>query len=372
MELEQELRLSYYRDVAGISPEHGVYLVQDVRTGKFWVKKVLTVYNAGIYRYLQTHPVAHTPRIVLVEEEDGRLTVIEEYIPGDTLEEIIQEKGILSEKQCAEIAYRLCDILSAFHQCKPPIINRDLKPSNIKITPDGVVKLLDLNAAKWDSSQGSQDTVLLGTRGYAAPEQYGFGPSSALTDVYALGVIMNEMRTGELPGVTLAGGRLRNIITKCVELSPASRYQSTDAVKQALEPLIEKGSSAPARGSWRRYLLPGYRSGGWVNWIAATIGYLFLAAVCTGLIVEDAGPLETLINRIGFSIAIIAIVLFAGNYLDVHRSFILTRSPRRIVRWIGIAVVSFLILMLFALGVNLVVGLLPAETAFHLLYHNIL
>ena len=75
--------------------------------------------------------------------------VIEDYIPGDTLEEILAREGSLPEAQVLDIAIQLCRILQAFYHAVPPIVNRDIKPSNIKLTEGGIVKLLDMNAAKY-------------------------------------------------------------------------------------------------------------------------------------------------------------------------------------------------------------------------------
>ena len=122
MTIEQELELSYYQQVADIDPEHCVYLVQDNRTKQFYVKKLLTVYNADIYRYLQAHPIANTPRIHLTVEKDNVLTVIEEYIPGDTLEDVLAKKRTLPEAEALSIAGKLCVILADFHHCKPAIV----------------------------------------------------------------------------------------------------------------------------------------------------------------------------------------------------------------------------------------------------------
>ena len=115
MTLEQELRLSYYMEIAGIDTEHGVSLVQDVRSKDFFVKKELTVYNADIYRYLQQHPIANTPAILLAEEDEQGLTVIEEYIPGNTLEEILEQRGPLTEAEVIEITRQLG--FSPLHPC---------------------------------------------------------------------------------------------------------------------------------------------------------------------------------------------------------------------------------------------------------------
>ena len=303
MTIEQELELSYYQQVADIDPEHSVYLVQDSRNKQFYVKKRLTVYNADIYRYLQTHPIANTPKILLVEEYNNVLTVIEEYIPGETLEDILASTPTLPEQQVLEIVAKLCVILADFHHCKPAIVNRDIKPSNIKITSDGTVKLLDMNAAKWTKDGADKDTRLLGTQGYAAPEQYGFGPSSALSDIYSVGVLINVMLCGEFPNKKIAGGPLGKVARKCVELSPSARYQSIDELLNALDELSNGKPIIPGRApNWKRFLPPGFRSNRPVRYIFSALGYLLIFYFGLTLQVENAGTLELILNRIVFTI----------------------------------------------------------------------
>lgn len=360
MTIDQELRLSYYQQVADINSDHCIYLVQDVRTKKFYVKKLLTIYNADIYRYLMAHHIPNTPTIILVEEDGNVLTVIEEFIPGDTLEERIAQRGTLPEDQVIAIASQLCEILSAFHSCHPPIVNRDIKPSNIKISPDGIVKLLDMNAAKWSNEQSAADTVLLGTQGYAAPEQYGFGPSSILTDIYSVGVLMNVLLTGELPNKRTAEGRLAKIISKCVELAPNSRYQSVTDLLAALDQLSGKGKMHSSKKKWRKYLLPGFRTGNIIRWLFSAVGYASLLAIGLDLQVENAGTLEITINRIAFTAMGLSIILFNGDYLNVHMHFILTRSKKRWIRWIGMGIVDFALVAFWVIITDLLVSIFVA------------
>ena len=357
MTIDQELQLSYYQKVADIHAEHCIYLVQDVRTKKFYVKKQLTVYNADIYHYLHEHPIPNTPQIFLIVEDSGILTVIEEYLPGDTLEELLEKQGACPEDQVINITCQLCTILEAFHSCYPAIVNRDIKPSNIKLTPEGVVKLLDMNAAKWSNGQAEKDTVLLGTQGYAAPEQYGFGPSSVLTDIYSVGVLMNVMLTGDLPGRRLASGRLAGVIRKCVELSPASRYQSIREVHAVLNALSGKVTTEDQpKANWRRYLPPGFRKKNIIRWLFSALGYIFLFYIGFSLEVENAASTaEIVLNRIFFTLAFLLIILFNGNYMGIHQKFVLTRSKHRLVRWLGMALVDFAILSLWVLVLQLLV-----------------
>lgn len=354
MTIDQELRLSYYQQVADIDADHNIYLVQDTRNKKFYVKKLLTVYNADIYRYLMARPVSNTPTIILVEEDAKVLTVIEEYIPGETLEELLEKSNVLPEEQVLDIVCQLSVIISDFHQCTPAIVNRDIKPSNIIITPDGRVKLLDMNAAKWSNAHSEKDTVLLGTEGFAAPEQYGFGSSSILTDIYSIGVLMNVLLTGNLPNKQLAGGQLGNIIRKCVELSPSARYQSIEDLQAAL--FRQSGNDNRKSVKWKKYLLPGFRNKNLIKWLFSCIGYAALFAIGLDLQVENAGMTELIINRIAFTSMGLSIVLFNGNYLNVQKHFVLTRSNKRWLRWLGMVIIDAALVALWVIMTDLLVS----------------
>ena len=342
--MEQELELSYYKDAAPINESHGIWLVQDQRNCKFYVRKTLTVFNRDIYRYLKNNPIHHTPKIHHVVEDGSTLVVIEDYVPGDTLEEVLSREGSLPEEQVLDIAIQLCKILQAFHHAVPPIVNRDIKPSNIKLTEDGIVKLLDMNAAKYCNDFASKDTVLLGTQGYAAPEQYGFGASNVQTDIYAVGALMNVLLTGKLPAEQKAPGKLRGIIVKCTRLAPEQRYSSIDAVLGALSALAPVGVP-DTRGvnGWRRFLPPGFHTGSMPVSVFAFLGYAFLLQLCLTLEIQDATPLSLVINRVGAAIALFSCVLFTGNYLNVQSKFFLTRSNHLFLRILGIAIADIVL-----------------------------
>lgn len=357
MTLDDELRLSYYKEIADIEADHGIFLVQDIRTKKIYVKKMLPVYSLEIFQYLMEHPIEHTPKIYEMVEDRNLLILIEEYIPGDTLQDLIDQTGILAESTVIDISIQLCKILESFHKCQPPIVNRDIKPSNIKLTSDGIVKLLDMNAAKRYNGESQKDTVLIGTQGYAAPEQYGFGSSSVLTDVYSVGVLMNVLLTGELSGGHIASSRLRYIISKCTELSPKSRYQSVAALRITLESL-QGNTNQKESPEWRRFLPPGFRSNNPINWVAAFAGYAFLFWLCWTLEVENAGMIELIINRVAITVISLAIVLFSGNYLDIQSRLVVTKSKNVVIRILGIVAVDIAILFLGIMVMSIVVSIL--------------
>lgn len=115
-----------------------------------------------------------------------------------------------------------------------PIIHRDIKPSNVMLTKSGEVVLLDMNVAKWYDSEEKEDTRLLGTKDYAAPEQAGYGmkASSDKTDIYAVGILLNVMLTGKLPKEKPAQGKLWDIIERCISLDADTRYSADELIER--------------------------------------------------------------------------------------------------------------------------------------------
>lgn len=227
--------MSDYKIISALNEEHKVYLVQSALSDKVYVQKILDVYNIRVYEYLYRNPVSGIPRIINYYEDGNQLVVIEEYISGTSLQEKIDNSD-LSVSDIRSYMIMLCNILEALHSMTPPIIHRDIKPSNIIITSYNYAMLLDFNAAKQFSGQHESDTVLIGTPGYAAPEQYGFGSSSPKTDIYSLGIVLREM----LGSITLTSDiapilhRLNLIADRCTQMTPAARYQSVAELKNAV------------------------------------------------------------------------------------------------------------------------------------------
>ena len=140
----------------------------------------------------------------------------------------------------------ICDVLEQLHQLPQPVIHRDLKPENILIQENGYLKIIDFNTAKQYEQGRDADTVIIGTRKYAAPEQFGFRQSDARTDIYALGVMMNYLLTKKYPDEVLYTSKrhgkvsMSEIIQKCIEFSPEHRYQTVMALRSDLQAVLEK------------------------------------------------------------------------------------------------------------------------------------
>lgn len=179
------------------------------------------------------HP--NLPVIVDVIERKDTLLIVMDYIEGLSLEDIVQEYGPQDEKRVVQWAKQLCDVLQYLHTQTPPIVYRDMKPANVMLKPDGNIMLIDFGAAREYKPENRKDTVLLGTRGYAAPEQYRLnGQSDARTDIYSLGVTIFRLLTGAGPEELCPVTQLRpeisvgieKILTKCTRNLKQERYQT--------------------------------------------------------------------------------------------------------------------------------------------------
>lgn len=213
--MEKWTEFDNYQEITQLG-KGGVWLVLDRESRKVFVKKYRRDFSPQVYESISRIQDPHIPRIFRCMETDGVLCIIEEYIAGETLLEKMENGYIFSEQEILDIMVQLCEALECLHIRFKPIIHRDIKPSNVMISNDGVVKLIDYNAARRYEKGAAQDTSYIGTPGYAAPEQYGFSQSDARTDIYAMGVLLNYMLTGQYPNEKTARGELGKIARKCI------------------------------------------------------------------------------------------------------------------------------------------------------------
>ena len=206
--------------------KEGVSVVYD-KTGKqMCVMKERSLQTAEIYKRLKKLQTNCVPKIYRTVEFGGKLFVVEEFIEGETLAEILNYKQ-LEEKFVAEILKQLCEGLKILHEEK--IIHRDLKPSNIMLTKDNQIKLIDFSISRIEKNNSETDTDFLGTRGYAPPEQFGFGQTDARSDIFSLGKTFQKILGENYHGY------LKKILQKCTELDPANRYQSVEEISADID-----------------------------------------------------------------------------------------------------------------------------------------
>ena len=193
---------------------------------------ILRRFQGSIDCYEKLLPIRspYLPQIFETVSEGDQALVLEEYIVGDSLSEMLEDT-LFTEEETRKIAMDLCQALHTLHQLG--IVHRDVKPENILLREDKAV-LLDFDAARIMKPDQGNDTVALGTTGYAAPEQYGISQTDVRADIYALGVTMNQMLVGVHPSIRLAKGRFGRMITRCTMVHPDKRYVS---IHQLLEVL---------------------------------------------------------------------------------------------------------------------------------------
>ena len=313
MSLESDFILSFYREVSIIDQAHQVLLVQHTETKKFYVKKTVSSYNKEIYLTLKEENFPHIPLISQLIEDGGRLIVIEEYINGCSVEELLREK-LFTEAETRKIAAELCQILHPLHRHRPAIVHRDIKPSNLIVDNRGQLYLIDFDASKRYDPKKKRDTVLMGTTDYAAPEQYGFLQSDQRTDIYSIGILMNKMLTGRLPAQEEYRGPLAPMIEKCTAIDPADRYQTASALQKDIE---RKSCSLTP---------PGFRTRRPVRMILALCWYIMLPSLAFTLEVEeeDGVPMTGALlwaNRAGVFAALLLWTLYLTNYIGFRDRF---------------------------------------------------
>jgi hypothetical protein len=207
-------------------------VVQEKSTGTVYVRKIIP-FTGLPYKELEELQHPGLPVIYYTAEDEGKTYVIEEFISGKTLEELQQQNFYFSGQHVWGLAHQICETLQVLHDHQ--ILHRDIKPSNIIVKDDGGIKLIDFGAARLtkDKEQG-HDTLILGTPGFAPPEQYGFAPTDVRSDIYALGMTMKS-----LLGPAYHGPLLK-IIDRCTKFDPEQRVNSAREVQELLEDVVKK------------------------------------------------------------------------------------------------------------------------------------
>lgn len=231
-----------------------VYLAEHKRLHTRWAVKEVRKQQGAHFDFLAEsnilkrlqHPML--PRIVDIFEDRDCIYIVEDFVEGITLDGLLKQQKKVDEPQGLQWFRDLCGVLAYLHGQQPhPIIYRDMKPSNIMIQPDGSLKLIDFGIAREYKQESNADTTYIGTKGYAAPEQFGKAQTDARTDIYSLGVTMYHLLTGKSPYeppyqfvpvrqlVPELSHGIEYILNKCVQSEPADRYQTVDELVDELD-----------------------------------------------------------------------------------------------------------------------------------------
>ena len=186
--------------------------------------------NSQVYRKLLNYHCPHLPLILEVAAEDDKNLVLEEYIQGDTLDFLLRG-DTFTGREVRQIITQVGQALWVLHSLGA--VHRDVKPENIILRGSEAV-LIDFDAARIYTPNRDQDTCVLGTTGYAAPEQYGIRQCDLRADIYSLGILINVMLTGKHPSRQLADGHLGRVVEHCTRVNPEKRYPDIRHLLEAL------------------------------------------------------------------------------------------------------------------------------------------
>ena len=260
-----------------------VYLALNERANKTWAIKEVrkdgvtdnNVVGQSLVAEIEmlkrlSHP--HIVNIVDVIENEDTFIIVMDYIEGRDLMSVVQHSGPQDPELVVKWMKQLCEVMSYLHSRKPPIIYRDMKPANVMLKPNGDVIVIDFGTARTNKGGSAKDTTWLGTRGYAAPEQFGGqGETDARTDIYTLGSTMYHLLTGYSPADTnfviyplgslrpeLSGTGIEKIVAKCCQPRREDRYQCAEDLLFDLEHVHDGDNEVQKADSrrWRLFLLP--------------------------------------------------------------------------------------------------------------------
>lgn len=343
--LSGKYRLSIYSELAEVS-KGKIYIVKSSLDDKIYIKKILEAEKYDIYSQIQSLSIPDIARIYELIVLDDKLIVIEEYINGHSLKEILAESKTIPEEKVIEYTLALIDIIEKLHSSPCPIIHKDIKPSNIMINNDGILKLIDFDISRIHRDDKKTDTHILGTYGYAAPEQFGFNQTDLRTDIFAIGVTMNMMLVGKLPTEEIYQGELSKIISKCISLDPDKRFQNVSGLKNKL--LVKKKKYRKKKKIDSNNKLPGFRSRSFLLRIVGFLWYAVLIIILLGL-TDEGAPSKNRIIDIVLSLFLFSLTLLYGNFNNLKTKLPIISSRNRFISLGGYVIYSMLLFIVLAI-----------------------
>lgn len=340
------LEKGHYKEIEALTEkENGPVLVRNIQTKEFFVRKkyALTLQNRLEKLSLITHP--HLPKIEEIVASNNELWLYEEFIHGKNLQEYIQLNQQLPTETTLEIAKSVTEALVVLHEKN--LIHRDIKLTNIMISNDGVIKLIDFDAIRFYDGTKDTDTVNLGTLGFASPEQFGFAETDERSDIYSLGVVLNVCLTKNYPKDQLTTNvYLKDIVQKSIKLDPSNRFQSAKDMQAAIhqqltllkleknrpqpkqkislekkqsvsKPPIKKKVAQNQLNLITRYV-PGFRTNQLWKKITASFGYLCILFGYS-VMLSTGTTLDRFLEGITFTVIFILPFIILTNFLSIKK-----------------------------------------------------
>lgn len=375
MLLEDQAVLSCYEQLTPLDTEKRVWLVRDIRDSGIYVRKQFVCDSPDIYKTLQAASIEGVPEIIHIFVENNKVTTIEAYVHGETAEKHFASKEYRTESSIIKFGIDICNILTRLHSLEPPIICRDIKPSNLMID-SGEWFIIDFNIARNYEPDRKEDTHLLGTASYAPPEQYGFGQTDVRSDIYSLAVTMCVLLTGSFPKDALLEGEFGEVIKHATKLDPEDRYQSAELFAEALQAIATKTkstnppisdseitdnhNSSKTAQTTHKSLPTGLERLKRPSTIIAIIGYTFWLIIIlkfTGKVEFDGQPAtqyQTCMTYLAFFLLLFVPYFYNANYFHLLDRTLKRFSCKHMVYWL----MRILFTILITIGIVLFIALI--------------
>ena len=236
-----------------------------MKENRIYVLKNILFEETDMYRKLINLRNENIVKIYEVALVENQFYAVQEHIQGETLSKYIEKFGCMTDETVKNITLQICNGLEAIHALG--IVHRDINPNNIMIDEQGKAKIIDFGISRIRKNGQVKDTQILGTQGFASPEQYGFTQTDFRSDIYSVGVLMNYLKTGHLPSEQTDDGTYSSVILKCTQMDMHDRYQN----------IAELVSDISRKKRWSKIIrsIPGFRKDIWWHKLIAMIYYIF-------------------------------------------------------------------------------------------------
>lgn len=282
-----------------------------------FVLKKISVEDIEIYKKLMTVKNDFVVRIYEITIVNNEFFAVCEYVHGKTITDIIEKNGVMDRETVKRIVLDICDGLDSIHSLG--LVHRDISPNNIMITEDGRAKIIDFGISRLRNNHSNTDTQILGTQGYAAPEQYGFKQTNGRADIYALGVLINYMTTGALPNEKVVSGEFSEIVLKCTQMDENQRYGNVQELKKAIDKKFRFYSFVRK--------IPGFRKNVWWHKLIAGLYYFsIMLFIIFTFFVSDYGTKDIILTVQFFIFATFVPVFIVFDFNNWLEKFPYTRN----------------------------------------------
>ena len=288
---KSKLLLWQFREISQIN-KNTVVVYNDYLQRQM-ILKILPRQNLPVLKDIMKIKHPNLMEIYDVMDDGINCNCLCEFVFGNNLDKIVYTKMGVDPKIAEKWMVQLCNGVETLHQKN--IIHRDITPNNVMIDYEGNIKLIDFNISRERKQSASRDTTVMGTAGYASPEQFGFTQTGFGTDIYAMGVLLNFMLTGKMPNEKLCSGKYASIVKKATQIKEEDRYSNVYQMELALQ-----GNGNEKLSFADKFLLnlPGFRSNKTSHKVIAIIGYVlyFILLYCAIDVTFINGDVESLIN----------------------------------------------------------------------------